>query len=123
MIDMETVAFIATLNELAERSRKGIVPFSGASFNDFDGLLYDDSHPFIDNGNDDGMQLYPLVRDVNTFSGKYDIVSTYTDDYLKKGINIVVAVFDDGRKFVRITSVECLNKSGIIVENGNWYIA
>lgn len=121
MIDMETVAFIATLNELAERSRKGIVPFSSASFNDFDGLLYDDSRPLIDN--DDDMQLYPLVRDVNTSSGKYDVVSTYTDDYSKKGINIVVAVFDDGRAFVRITSVERLNESGIIVENGNWYIA
>lgn len=120
MIDMETVAFVATLNKLAERSRKGIVSFSGASFNDFDGLLYDDSRPLIDN--DDDMQLYPLVRDVNTSSGKYDIVSTYTDDYLEKGIDIVVAVFDNGYVFVYVTSTECLNAPGIIVENGNWYI-
>lgn len=120
MIDMETVAFIATLNKLAERSRKGIVPFSGASFNDFDGLLYDDSRPLIDN--DDDMQLYPLVCDVDMFSGKYDIVSTYTDVFLEKGIDIVVAVFDNGYAFVYVTSVECLNAPGIIVENGNWYI-
>lgn len=120
MIDMETVAFVATLNELAERSRKGIVPFSGASFNDFDGLLYDDSRPLIDD--DDDVQLYPLVRDVDTSSGKYDIVSTYTDDYLEKGIDIIVAVFDNGYTFVYATSVGRLNESGIIVENGNWYI-
>lgn len=119
MIDMETVAFVATLNELAERSRKGIVPFSGASFNDFDGLLYDDSRPLID---DDGVQLYPLVRDVNMSSGKYDIVSTYTDDYLEKGIDIIVAVFDNGYTFVYAMSVGRLDEPGIIVENGNWYI-
>ena len=120
MIDMETVAFVATLNELAERSGKGIVPFSGASFNDFDGLLYDDSRPLIDN--DDDMQLYPLVCDVDTSSGKYDIVSTYTDVFLEKGIDIVVAVFDNGYTLVYVTSTECLNAPGIIVENGNWYI-
>lgn len=44
-INTKTVKFIGFLNELAKMSANGIRPFSTATTQDKDVLLYDDKHP------------------------------------------------------------------------------
>ena len=45
VINTQTVKFIGFLNMLAEKSEYGIRPFSTATVQDKDGLLYDDKDP------------------------------------------------------------------------------
>lgn len=114
-INTQTVTFIGFLNMLAEMSKNGIRPFSTATAQDQDGLLYDDENP-IEIGHS-----YPLVANSIIDELHHDIIATWTLDYVADGINVVVMT-DDGEAWISITS-ENDDYFSIVVENGIWYNA
>ena len=121
-INTQTVKFIGFLNMLAEMSKNGILPFSTATAQDKDCLLYDDKNP-IEIGDIDEDSSYPLVADSIIDELHHDIISTWTQDYAADGIEVVAMVMsDDGESWVSVTS-KYDNDFCIIVENGIWYNA
>lgn len=114
-INTQTVTFIGFLNMLAEMSKNGIRPFSTATAQEQDGLLYDDKNP-IEIG-----YSYPLVASSIIDELHHDILATWTRDYAVDGINVVVMA-GDGEPWVSITS-ENDDYFSIVVENGIWYNA
>lgn len=83
MIDLQTVKFIGFLNDLAEKSKDGIRPFSVATAQDRKGLFYDDHNPitvFPD-------RSYPLVNDCFI----YISVTSYDDNLsIEDNLHIIV---------------------------------
>ncbi len=130
-INTQTVKFIGFLNMLAEQSENGIRPFSTATAQDKEGLLYDDESPIeigepmrLDGSIDEDMPVessYPLVADSLIDEQHHEIISTWTRGYAVDGINVVVMA-GDGAPWVSITSDEDDDFS-IVVENGIWYNA
>ena len=114
-INTQTVTFIGFLNMLAEKSENGIHPFSTATAQDEDGLLYDDENP-IEIGSS-----YPLVANSIIDEQHHDIIATWTRDYAADGINVVVMA-GDGEAWISVTS-ENDDDFSIVVENGIWYNA
>lgn len=131
-INTKTVKFIGFLNELAKMSANGIRPFSTATTQDKDVLLYDDKHPIETeksicigrhNNIDDILieSLYPLIADYLIDKDHHDIVSTWMQSYILNGVNVVVMA-GDGNPWILVTS-EKDDDFCIIVENGDWYNA
>lgn len=130
-INTQTVKFIGFLNMLAEKSENGIRPFSTATAQDKDGLLYDDKNP-IEIGEpmrlggtiDEDIPVdssYPLVADSIIDEQHHDIITTWTQDYAVDGIAVVVMA-GDGEPWISVTS-EDDDDFSIVVENGIWYNA
>ena len=126
-INTQTVTFIGFLNMLAEKSKNGICPFSTATAQDKEGLLYDDKNPIEDG---ESMQLdedipaaspYSLVANSLIDELHHDIISTWTQIYAAYRIN-VVAMVGDGEPWISVTSDED-DDFYIVVENGAWYNA
>ena len=120
MIDLQTVKFIGFLNDLAEKSKDGIRPFSVATAQDRKGLFYDDHNPitvFPD-------RSYPLVNDCFIDELHHDIISTWTREYAADGIKIDVYV-DERSTYVSVTSYDdnlsIEDNLHIIVGHGVWY--
>lgn len=111
MINTGTIKFISRLNDLAKRSKNGIHPFSTATKEQKNGLLYDDSKTFGD--------VHPLVADCLIDDEHHDIISTFTQMYDADGIVIGVKVEDDNA-YVSVTSRNDPELS-IVIENGIWY--
>lgn len=111
MINIETIKFISRLNDLARSSKNGIYPFSTATKEQKNGLLYDDSKTLGD--------VHPLVADCVIDNEHHDIVSTFTQMYDADGIVIGVSVEDDNA-YVSVTSRNNPELS-IVIENGIWY--
>lgn len=111
---------------LAKMSESGIRPFSTATAQDKDGLLYDDKNPIEIGEIDEDTPVdssYPLVADSIIDELHHDIISTWTQVYAADGIEVVVMVMaDDGEPFISITS-KYDDDFCIVVENGIWYNA
>lgn len=113
MINTETIKFISLLNELAEKSKNGLYPFSEATSEQKDGLLYDDKTLFND--------LYPLITDYLIDSQHHDIISTYTHMYDADNIIIGVKVGDDTKEaYVLVTSRDDADFC-VVIHDGRWY--
>lgn len=113
MINTETIQFIALLNELAEKSKNGIHPFSTVANQPKECLLYDDSQVF--------QGVHPLVADYMVDDGHDDIILTYTEMYDEEGMVIGVYVEDD-EAYVSVTSRNDPDFC-IVIEDGIWYTA
>jgi hypothetical protein len=114
MINTETIQFIALLNELAEKSKNGIHPFSTVANQPKECLLYDDSQVF--------QGVHPLVADYLVDDEHDDIISTYTQMYDEEGIVIGVKGDEDDEAYVSVTSRKDPDFC-IVIEDGIWYTA
>lgn len=110
-MDFETIKFIALLNNLAEKTKNGYIPFSKATAEDTDCILYDDESTYS-NG-------HPIVCDTCINEIHHDIVDTYNEIYDPRGI-IIRLVIEGEEAFINITCIydESID---IVVENGRWY--
>ena len=123
-INTQTVEFIGFLNMLAKMSENGIRPFSTATAQDKDGLLYDDKNPIEIGEIDEDTPVdssYPLVANSIIDELHHDIISTWTQDCAVDGIEVVVMA-GDSEPWISVTS-EGDDDFCIVVENGNWYNA
>ena len=110
-MDFETIKFIALLNNLAEKTKNGYIPFSKATTKNKNCILYDDESTYS-NG-------HPIVCDTCINEIHHDIVDTYNEIYDPRGI-IIRLVIEGEEAFINITCIydESID---IVVENGRWY--
>lgn len=119
-INTKTVKFIGLLNELAQRSKYGIYPFSSVTSEDQMGLWYDDSKMIskADTDNEIFFGSYPLIEDIWIDKDHHEIIETYNEIYAEDGISIVVWVKED-KRYIWVVSDD--NELFIIVDNGHWF--
>ena len=113
------IKLIAFLNDMAEKSKKGFIPFSKLTEDKEDeaGIIYDDSTPLECRY---GCQTtYPAVCDCIVDDEHSDIISTWDDIFAKYGFTVQI-VEDDEETWMEVSSEEDSNFS-IVVENGKWY--
>lgn len=110
-MDLETIKFIALLNDLAEKTKNGYIPFSKATTKNKNCILYDDESTYS-NG-------HPIVCDTCIDEIHHDIVDTYNEIYDPEGI-VIRLVIEDDEAFINITCIydESID---IVVDNGKWY--
>ena len=108
MLNFQAIEFIGLLNELAEKTTVGFFPFSKATAEQENGILYDDS---VDNNG-----KYPVIANYTINELHHDIISLYSDENYGATIN---AVIDDEDAY--ITIVFDATDMMIIVEGGRWY--
>mgnify|MGYP007100872873 CR=1 FL=1 len=94
-MDFETIKFISLLNELAEKTKNGYIPFSKATSENIDCILYDETETYS-NG-------YPIILDTCMDEIHHDIIDT-----------------EDDEPFINITS-KYDKDVNIVVESGRWY--
>lgn len=109
MLNFQTIEFIGLLNELAEKTKVGFFPFSKATAEQEDGILYDDKNK----GNNG---KYPVIANYSMNELHHDIISLYSDEDYGAVINAVV---DNEEPYIIITFEA--NDMVIIVEGGRWY--
>ena len=115
MINIETIKFIKTLDELAKLSSKGILPFDNATqYNKNDFLFFNDKA----GDNDEGYKvvLDSCVIDIEDIY-HHDIISYYDSDSLEYKIR----VFFDDENSPYISVVLLISEEEIIIQNGSWY--
>ena len=110
-MDFETIRFISVLNQLAEKTKNGYIPFSQATAEDTNCIMYDDTTKYS-NG-------YPIILDAFIDENHHDIIDTYNNIYAQKGIIIRLVIVDE-EPFVNITS-EYNQNIDIVIEGGKWY--
>lgn len=110
-MDFETIKFISLLNELAEKTQNGYIPFSKATSENIDCILYDETETYS-NG-------YPIILDTCMDEIHHDIIDTYNEIYDPEGI-VIRLVIEDGEPFINITS-KYDKDVNIVVESGRWY--
>lgn len=108
MINVDTIKLIWFLDELAKRSKIGIYPFSTATSEQENGLLYDDERPIDEAPH---YATYPLIAPYIIGDEHYDI----------DGIKVIVHKDEDGA-YVSVTSRNDA-EFYIVIENGSWYLA
>lgn len=123
LINLETVKFINDLNQLAEQSQYGILPFS--TFNDWEErrnyLFYDDESP---KKIDSNLISYPLISSFYIDELHHNIVSTWTSDY--NGLAPIALEFvvhidkEEEAPYIAIKSEED-ESFYIVIEGGQWY--
>ena len=123
-VNIQTVAFIGFLNELARGSKDGIHPFSTATKQSVKGLLYDDKNPIkVFTDGDFSQTSYPLVADYLIDECHDDIISTWTEMWAEIGIQVVVTV--DHFRYVSGVFVDITSKNddefSIVIHDGIWY--
>ena len=104
MLNFQTIEFIGLLNELAEKTKVGFFPFSKATAEQEDGILYDDKN-----------RKYPVIANYSINELHHDIISLYSDENYSVIINAVV---DNEEPYIIITFES--NDMMIIVEEGRW---
>lgn len=109
MLNFQTIEFIGLLNELAEKTKVGFFPFSKVTFEQGDGILYDDN-------NKDNNGKYPVIANYSMDELHNDIISLYSDENYGAVINAVV---DNEEPYIIITFEA--NDMVVIVEGGRWY--
>lgn len=117
MIDTDTVRFIHFLSELAEGSKNGIHPFSKATPEQKDGLLYDDEKPIYEEPH---YATYPLIAMFIIDNEHHDIIATYTNVCVVDDIEVTVHK-DGSDVYVSVVSKND-PELDIVVENGSWYM-
>lgn len=95
-MDFETIKFISLLNQLAEKSKNGYIPFSKATAKNKNCILYDDESTYS-NG-------HPIVCDTCIDEIHHDIIDTYEGE----------------ESFINITC-KYDTSINIVVDNGTWY--
>lgn len=110
-MDFETIKFISLLNQLAEKSKNGYIPFSKATAKNKNCILYDDESTYS-NG-------HPIVCDTCIDEIHHDIIDTYNEIYDPEGIVIRLVIEGEG-SFINITC-KYDTSINIVVDNGTWY--
>ena len=111
-MDFETIKFISLLNELAEKTKNGYIPFSKATLpENANCILYDETQTYS-NG-------YPVILHTCIDENHHDIIDTYNEIYEPEGI-IIRLVIEDDEPFINITS-KYDKDVNIVVESGRWY--
>lgn len=108
MLNFQTIEFIGLLNELAEKTKVGFFPFSKATAEQEDGILYNDKNK----GNNG---KYPVIANYRMNELHGDIIPLYSDENYDAVINAVV---DNEEPYIIITFES--NDMMIIVEKGRW---
>lgn len=108
-MDFETIKFISLLNQLAEKSKNGYIPFSKATAKNC--ILYDDESTYS-NG-------HPIVCDTCIDEIHHDIIDTYNEIYDPEGI-VIRLVIEGEESFINITC-KYDTSINIVVDNGTWY--
>lgn len=135
MIDFETLKFLGILNDLAEKSKIAIVPFSNVRSDHFDEndnyieaqvyhngkfiavkecIIYDDANEITTDNT--YIKVYPVISEMCLNPEHHDIISLYSNDY-KCDINVIIDDDDDKILYVDIQH----EKYNICIENGHWY--
>ena len=109
MIDIKTIMIINMLNELAEMTKNGIYPFSLATKEQEDAVLYDDEN-----------DKNPVLADYLIDEEHHDVISTYSQLFEDEGVSINV-VLEDKVPYIDVTFGD--NEMSIVIENGKWYCA
>lgn len=118
MIDIKTLRFIEMLQELAEATTAGFLPFSKTKDEDFRGITYDDCMGARRNS----YRLeYPVVL-ASIFDGESQEITVPYDDYVPEEKYTVRAVCESNNWWVEI-AIENESKKRIIVEDGKWFFA
>lgn len=121
MLNFQTIEFIGLLNELAEKTKVGFFPFSKATAEQEDGILYDDKNK----GNNG---KYPVIANYSINELHHDIISLYSDKkysdiislYSDENYSVIInAVVDNEEPYIIITFES--NDMMIIVEEGRWH--
>lgn len=110
-MDFETIKFISLLNQLAEKSKNGYIPFSKATAKNKNCILYDDESTYS-NG-------HPIVYDTCIDEIHHDIIDTYNEIYDPEGI-VIRLVIEEEESFINITC-KYDTSINIVVDNGTWY--
>ena len=115
MINIETVSFIAMLNELAEKEMHGIREFKDATAeNKNDSIFYDAT---TCTRREDGALLYQVVGMALIDEIHHDIISYYSrNDF---DVRVVDDGDDEGGLFLEVHSQT--DNEDIEFENGHWY--
>ena len=134
MVDYETITFIDMINELAEKTKKGFIPYkhliginrliddhgyintpslSEVALDGYQGIVYDNTHQETPD------HKYPIIHNwlESLIPGP---VETYTEEFKKKKINIYAIVEPSEDPYIEITFDE-KPELQIIVENGKWH--
>lgn len=115
MVNVATIKFVSTLNQLAELSANGIDEFANANEGNYDQKIFYNKKKTDDDGNYFVVQDACIVDDVDCMH--HDAISYYgTNDY-----TVRVVIDDHGMPFVKIKFAKSNDK--IVVENGRWYFA
>ena len=111
-VNSETVKFISKLNQLAEKSQQGFLPYSKATTREEKEkyLLYDDKKPKIVDEDYD-LTSYPLIS-TNFVAG--------TKDFEKDGFDFLVLIEGSEPPYIVIKQKEDADFY-IVVEEGRWY--
>ena len=116
MINIPTLKMMSLLNDLAEMSNDGIIPFSKVKEAVGDPIVYDDSE-----SDDIGFRV---VLDKCVEEEHSDIISYY-DEYPGIAGEFKIRVSEQGVEenapFVLVTFPD--NASEIVIENGKWYFS
>ena len=121
MVNADTIWFIGFLNELAEKSEEGIIPFSKASKEDAMKIMYDDSqvlHEYPDILL--GAKEYPLV--LASIIGEHQQIVTSTENWGKTDISVCVIACED-KMDESYVAIELENQDWtIFIQDGEWWI-
>ena len=121
MFDLSTLKIVSFLNDMALKSKKGVVPLSRVmDFNACDKIVYDDSKPrFVPT---DVVAEYPIVSHVYDFEGERQV--RYLEDFPVFGmkyafstdVNPIETSIIGGRIIVGLDSADTY----VIIEDGKW---
>lgn len=128
MINMETVSFISTLNELAAKTNTKndmpwIRPFSECtSKNQNDCLFYDEKEPIYDNDDNESVS-YNIVLNkcVDEYGYHHDITSVYSDIFPNITIRYRAPHCEDIEDTGRI-EILTGTEYEVLIHNGEWYV-
>ena len=116
MINVPTLKMVSVLNDLAEKSKDGIIPFSKIREANENSVLYDDTES-------DAIG-FKVVLDKCVEEELSDIVSYY-DNYPGIEGELLIRVskqgVEDGEPFILVSFPD--NTSEIVIEDGKWYFS
>lgn len=123
MIDLKTLHFLEMIQELAEATAAGFLPFSKAKNDNFRGITYNDC---MGTRRNSYRVEYPVVLasifGQSILNGESLEITVPYDDYVPEEKYTVRAVCENDNWWVEI-AIENESKKLIIVEDGKWFFA
>ena len=117
MINVETIKFVRMLNELAELTKKGIVPFEEANQENRNDKVFYDSNAI------DGEEGYKVVLDACIVDDPqwyhHDIISYYDSHSLEYQVRVIID--EESMPYISVKLI--ISGDIIVIENGSWYFA
>ena len=117
MINVETIKFVRMLNELAELTKKGIVPFEEANQENRNDKVFYDSKAI------DGEEGYKVVLDACIVDDPqwyhHDIISYYDSHSLEYQVRVIID--EESMPYISVKLI--ISGDIIVIENGSWYFA